>query len=80
VHQGCAESYAVRGMDECSMAVVIQTGLYWAQTAPSMTRMTSLTEILLLNFVTNLGFAFSHNSDWQTNIEFIGDLTAWFGF
>jgi len=80
VHQVCAENSAVGGMDECSMAVVIQTDSYWALTAPSMTRMTSLTYILLVNFVTNLVFAFLLNSNWHKEIKYIGCLTAWFGF
>jgi len=39
-------------MNQCGMMVVIQTDSDCALTAPSKTRMTSLTHILLVNFVT----------------------------
>ena len=45
------------------MTVVMHTGLYSPSTAPSMTGMTSLTQKLFINFVTNLGFAFALNSN-----------------
>ena len=41
----------------------MHTGLYSPSTAPSMTGMTSLTQKLFINFVTNLGFAFALNSN-----------------
>jgi len=80
VHQFCGESYAVGCMDKCRMTVVIQPDSYSTLTAPSMTRMTSLTHILLVNLITNLGFGFSLNSNWHTDMEFIGCHTGWFGF
>jgi hypothetical protein len=43
MHQAGVESYAVGRMNECSMTVIIQTDLYRALTAPSITRITSLT-------------------------------------
>jgi len=46
-------------MDESSMTVIIQTDLYPALTAPSIMRMTSLTYILLVNFITDF-FVLSH--------------------
>jgi hypothetical protein len=70
------ESYAVGCMGECSIAVVIQTDSYWAQTAPHMTLMTSLTLILLVYFVSNLAVAFSLDSNLQAVIDHIGWLTV----
>jgi len=80
LHLFCAKSYAVRCMDEWNMTVIIQTDLYWALNARSMTCMTSLTYILVVYVVTNIAFVFSINSNWQTEIELIGHLTTWFGF
>jgi len=45
-----------------------------------MTRMTSLTYILLAHFVTNIAFALSHNSDLHIKTERDGRLTTRFGF
>jgi len=45
-----------------------------------MTRMTSLTQIELVYFVTNIGVALWLNSNLQIHIVRIGHLTAWFGF
>ena len=45
---------------------------YCASTAASMTRMTSLTYIVLLSFVCNLVLIVSLNSDGQDDITFIG--------
>ena len=56
-------------MDISSMTVNIQTDSSWALTALAMTRMTSLTEIYLVYFVTNLAFALSLNSHLQIEIE-----------
>jgi len=67
-------------MDECSMMVVIQIDLSGALTALSMTRMTSLTQILLAHFVTNIAFTLSLNSHLQNETERFGHLTARFGF
>jgi len=61
------------------MTVVTHTGSYCALTAPSMTHMTSLTLKLLLNFVTNLVFAFALNSNRKDDNRLIGHLVAWFG-
>jgi len=67
-------------MDECSMTVVIQTDSYCALTALSMTRMTSLSDILLVYFVANITFAISLNNHWQREIEFISHRKARFRF
>ena len=64
-------------MDECCMTVINQRDSDWALTPLSMTRMTSLTEILLLNFVTNLAFAFSHHTNRQNNIEWSSYSLMW---
>jgi len=63
-------------MDEISMTVIIQPDLYSALHALAMTGMTSVTGRLFVYFVTNIAFAFSLNSYWQTEIELIGCLTA----
>ena len=76
MHQVCAESYAVGYMDECCMAVVIQTDSYWALTAPSMTLMTLPTTVLLVNFISNLIFALTLGMNRSKHIEFFGHLTA----
>jgi len=52
-------------MTECSLSVVVQADLLWAQTAPSMSHMTSFTWIWLEYFVTDIVFAISLNSHWQ---------------
>jgi len=61
------------------MMIIIQTDLYRTLTAPSITPMTSLTYILLVNFVTNLVCAFLLNSNCNGAMEFIGRLAAKFG-
>jgi len=76
VHEVSAESYAVEYMDEYGMTVLIETDSSRALTAPSMTRMTSLTEIWLVYFITNLGFALSLNSHPQIEIECFGRFSA----
>jgi hypothetical protein len=55
-------------MNECIMMVVIRADSYCALTTLHMTRITSLTDILFLNFLTNMVFAFSDNSNQQTEI------------
>ena len=42
--------------------------------------MTSLTEILLAHFVTNIGFALSLNGNLQKETTHFGRLTVRFGF
>ena len=80
MHQVCAVSYAVGYMDGFSMTVVIQINSSYALTALSMTRMTSLTYVLLAYFVTNFAFALSLNSHMQKETELLGHLTVRFGF
>ena len=58
------------------MTVIIQMDFYWALTAPHITHMTSLTSILVVYFVTSLGFAFSLNINWQTDIVVMCCLAA----
>jgi len=65
-------------MDACSMTAAIHPGWDCALTARLMTRMTSLTYILLLNFVSNIGFAFSYNHNKQVDIKFAGRLSTRF--
>jgi hypothetical protein len=79
VHQVCAESYAVGYMDEYGMTVVVQINLACELTALTLTHMTSLTEILLPHFITNIALALSLNSHLQNKIERDGRLTARFG-
>jgi hypothetical protein len=63
-------------MDEFSMRVVEKIDLSCALTALSMTRMTSLTKILLVHFITNITFALSLNSHMQKEPEHFGRLTV----
>jgi len=58
-------------MDECNMMVVIHTDLRCAMTAPSMTRMSSLSETLLVNFMFSLDCAFSLIRKRQDDIVLI---------
>ena len=58
------------------MPVVMHTGSYCVLTAPSMTCMISLTQKLLVNFVTNLVFAFALNSNRKDDNRLIGCLVA----
>jgi len=52
--------------------VVIDSALHCALTAASMTRMTSLTYILLVSFLSNVGLIAYLDSNWQDGIAFIG--------
>ena len=70
------ESDAVGYMDKFSITVVVQIDSSCALTALSMTCMTSLTEILLAHFLTNIAWALSNNSHLQKDTEFDGRLTA----
>jgi hypothetical protein len=67
-------------MDEYSMSVVVQIDSSCALTALPMTRMTSLSKIVLAHFVSNIAFALSLNSHLQNKTECDGCLTARFGF
>jgi len=70
------ESYAVGYMDECGMTVVMQPDSSSLLTACSRTRMTSLTKILLVYFVTNIVFALWLSSHLQIEIECVGCLSV----
>jgi len=60
------------------MMVVIHTGSYSALTALSMTGISSLTEILLVNLISNFIFTFSLSSNRQDDIRFVGRLSTSF--
>jgi hypothetical protein len=66
-------------MDECSMTVVIQTDSFRTLPAPVIARMTSLTDILIVNLVCILFWAFPLNSKRKGTMEYIGPLAAKFG-
>jgi len=66
-------------MDDCGMTVVIQNHSYQALTPPSVPCMTSLTSILLVNFVTKLVFTFPLDCNRKKITEFIGRLAVCFG-
>ena len=54
----------------------MQTDSYRALTAPSITRMRPLTQILLVNFVTNFVCAFPLNRNGTGAMQFIGRHAA----
>jgi len=56
----------------CSMTVVIHSALRCALTAASVTGMTLLTYILLVNFLCSLVLIISLKSNGQDDIRFIG--------
>jgi hypothetical protein len=58
------------------MMVVVQINVSGPLTMLSMTRMISLTLILIAHFVTNIAFALSLNSPLQKESERDGRLTA----
>jgi hypothetical protein len=66
-------------MNECNMMVVIHSDLRRAITAPSMTRMLSLSETLLVNFIFSLDCAFSLIRKRQDDIVLISCQSSWFG-
>lgn len=72
VHQICAERYAVWMQNKCCIKVVICPGVLCTLSALSMTSKTSVTEILVVNFVCNKVLAFRLNSNMQDDIQFIG--------
>ena len=61
------------------MTVIIQTDLYRALTASSITGVTSLTYIVLVNFVSNLVHAFPLNRNRKDAVEWIDHHPANFG-
>jgi len=66
-------------MAKCSMTAAIDPGSDGALTARPMTYMTSLTQILLVNFISILGCAFQCNCNTQVNIKVAGHLSTRFG-
>jgi len=65
------QSDVVGCMDECNMMVGILTDSHCALTAPAPTGTPSLTQILLVNFVSNLDCAFSLICKRQDDIRLI---------
>jgi hypothetical protein len=61
------------------MMVVIHTDSRCAMTAPSLTRISSLSEALLVNFMFSLDCAFSHIRKRQDDIVFISCQLTLFG-
>jgi hypothetical protein len=61
------------------MMVVIHPDSRRAMTAPSMTRMSSLSETLLVNFIFSLDCAFSLIHKRQDDIVLISCQSTWFG-
>jgi len=72
VHQVCTGSYAVGCMTVCTMTVFIHSASHCILTGASMTHMTSLTDILLVSFISNLVLTFWLTSNGQDDITFIG--------
>jgi len=58
-------------MDKCNMMVVIHTDSHCTTSAPSITRMSSLTDSLLLNFIFSCDCALSLFHERQDNIVLI---------
>jgi hypothetical protein len=61
------------------MTVEIQTDSCHALTAPSITRMISLTYMFLVNFVATLVCVFAYNNTHKGAMEFIGHLAGEYG-
>jgi len=61
------------------MMVVIHPDLCCAMTAPSMTRMSSLSETLLVNFILSLDCVFSLIRKRPDDIVLISCQSTWFG-
>jgi len=73
------ETYVVECIDWPGMKAFIHLDLRSPVTAPSMTRIRSLSKILLVNLASNFGYTFSHNHNQQECIMFVGNLSTWFG-
>jgi len=72
-------SNVVGCMNEWNMMVVIHPDLRRATTPPSITRMSSLSQTLLVNFIFSLDWAFSLIHKRQDHIVLIGCQSTWFG-
>jgi hypothetical protein len=79
VHRIGMQSDVVGFVDECCMMVVIPTDSRCVLTTPSMTRMPSLTNILLVNFVFNIDCVLSLNCRRHDDIMVIDCQSTWFG-
>jgi len=73
------QSDKVGCMDECNMTVGIHTDSRCALTAPSLTGTPSLTQILFVNFVSNLDCALSLICNRQEDIRLIYHQSTQFG-
>jgi len=78
VHRVWVEGYAVGCMEECSMTVIIYPALHWPLSTASITRITSVISILLVNFASNLVFIFSLHCNKQHYIKFFPCVTTLF--
>jgi hypothetical protein len=74
MHSGIVEC-----IDECNRMVVIHTDSHTALTAPSMTGMLSLSQILLVNCVSDLHCVFSLVCERQDDIMLIEHQSTRFG-
>jgi hypothetical protein len=61
------------------MMATMDPDSHCALTARPMTPMTLLNQMLLVNFVSILGFAFECNRNMQIDIKFAGRLSTRFG-
>ena len=61
------------------MMVAIHPDSCCAMTAPSMTRMSSVSKTLLVNFILSLDYAFSLIRKRQDDIVLISCQSTWFG-
>ena len=66
-------------MNEWNMMVVIHPDSRRAMTVPSMTRMSSLSETLLVNFIFSLDCTFSLIRKRQDHIVLFSCQSTWFG-
>jgi len=73
------QSNVVGCRDECNMMMVIHTDSRCALTVPSMTGTPSLTQTLLVNFVSNLDCALSLICNRQHDIRLINCQSTQFG-
>jgi len=73
------QSDAVGSMDECNMMVGIHTDSHCALTAAPLAGTPSLTQILLVDFVSHLDCAFSLICERQDDIMLINRQSTQFG-
>lgn len=73
-----AESYIVGCLDYCSMIAFIHPDWCSIRTAPSMTCLTSVTQIFFVNLVPHVGYTFSFYRNRQDDIMVVGHWSTWF--